>query len=239
VGIVVGATHSRQAVSRVFRVALVIGGVLSGYYLVRLVNAYLAQRRQPTAFPAERADDLLNPLRSVFMPARRTLRRFQLAPGQTVMELGPGPGYHTAEASRAIGSSGRLLCIDLQRGMIERLDARLREAGAGDNVRAIVGDAMHLPLRSATVDRAFLVTVLGEIPRPEEALTELRRVLADGGVVAIDETFRDSDYVRIGKLRSMCGRAGLVQIAHHRSPLGYTACFRRTWLAETSAPISL
>ncbi len=53
-------------------------------------------------------------------------------------------------------------------------------------------------------------------------------MLTGGGVVAIDETFRDSDYVRIGKLRSMCDQAGFVQIAHRRSPLGYTACFRTT-----------
>jgi ubiquinone/menaquinone biosynthesis C-methylase UbiE len=211
---------------RFVRIALIVAGVVSGYYLVRLARAYLAERRLPEAFPAEKADDLLNPLRAVFMPARKTLARFDLDRGQTVLEVGPGPGYYTIEASRIVGPSGRLLCLDVQRGMIERLNSRLTEKDAGENVHSIVSDAMHLPLRSGTVDRVFLVTVLGEIPQPQAALVELRRVLADGGVVAIDETLRDSDYVRIRKLRKMCAEAGFVQIAHRRSPLGYTACFR-------------
>jgi ubiquinone/menaquinone biosynthesis C-methylase UbiE len=211
-------------VGRALRVALIAAGTVSGYYAVKLVREYSAERRRPQAFPADRADDLLNPLRAVFMPASRTLRHFDLRPGQTVLELGPGPGYYTIEASRIVGTTGRLLCLDLQQGMIERLVARLGD-GAG-NVDPLVGDAMRLPLRDGAIDRAFLVTVLGEIPDPTAALAELHRVLAPDGTLAIDETMRDPDYVRVGKLQKMCSEAGFVQIAHHRSPLGYTACFR-------------
>jgi ubiquinone/menaquinone biosynthesis C-methylase UbiE len=85
---------------------------------------------------------------------------------------------------------------------------------------------MRLPLRDATIDRAFLVTVLGEIPDSTAALAELRRVLAPDGMLVIDETMRESDYVRVGKLQQMCAEAGFVQIAHYRSPLGYTVCYR-------------
>jgi ubiquinone/menaquinone biosynthesis C-methylase UbiE len=209
-------------VPRIARVALVIAGVVSGYYLIRLIKEYLGERRQREVFSSDRADDLLNPLRSVLMPARRTLAKFKLAEGQTVLELGPGPGYHTIEASQMVGAEGRVICLDIQRGMIERLLSRVN---AG-NVRAIVGDATQLPLRDGTIDRAYLVTVLGEIPDPVAALCELRRVFTPAGVLAIDETMRDSDYVRLKAMRRMCADAGFVQIAHHRSALGYTALFR-------------
>lgn len=210
----------------VIRIALVITGVVSGYYVLRLITEYLGERRQREVFSADRADDLLNPLRSIFMPARKTLERFDLAEGRTVLEVGPGPGYYTIEASRIVGESGRVLSLDIQRGMIKRLTARLQDAGVDANVRPIVGDAMHLPLRSGMVDRVYLVTVLGEIPEPPAALAELRRVLAHGGLLAIDETMRDPDYVRVDALRKMCADAGFTQIAHHRSLLGYTALFR-------------
>lgn len=77
---------------RLVRVALFIAGVVSGYDLIRLARDYFGERRQREVFSSDRADDLLNPLRSVFMPALKTLAKFDLAAGQTVLELGPGPG---------------------------------------------------------------------------------------------------------------------------------------------------
>jgi ubiquinone/menaquinone biosynthesis C-methylase UbiE len=209
-------------VRRPVRIGLVIAGIVSGYYIVRLARDYFGERREREVFSADRADDLLNPLRSVFMPARKTLAKFGLAEGQTVLELGPGPGYYTIEASRIVGPAGRVICLDIQRGMIERLLSRVDAR----NVRAIVGDATQLPLRDAIIDRVYLVTVLGEIPDPAAALSELRRVLTSAGVLAIDETMRDSDYVRFKAMRRICADAGFVQIAHHRSPLGYTALYK-------------
>ena len=209
---------------RTLRIAVIVAGVVSGYYAIKLTREYSMERRRPEVFSADRADDLLNPLRAVFMPAGKTLKHFDLREGQTVLELGPGPGFYTVEASQIVGVPGRRLCLDVQRGMIERLVAR-RGDGAG-NVDPLVGDAMRLPLRDATIDRAFLVTVLGEILDATDALAELRRVLAPDGMLAIDETMRDSDYVRVGKLQKTCSEAGFVQTAHHRTPLGYTACFR-------------
>jgi ubiquinone/menaquinone biosynthesis C-methylase UbiE len=211
-------------VGRALRIAAIVVGVVSGYYAIKLIRDYSRERRRPEVFSADRADDLLNPLRAVFMPAGKTLKRFNLREGQTALELGPGPGFYTVEASQIVGTHGRLVCLDVQRGMIERLVARIGD-GAG-NVAPLVGDAMRLPLRDATIDRAFLVTVLGEIPDATAALAELRRVLAPDGMLAIDETMRDSDYVRVGKLQKMCAEAGFVQIARHRSLLGYTVCFR-------------
>jgi hypothetical protein len=87
--------------NRVVRIVLIVVGIASGYYLIRLVGLYFAERRRPEAFPAERADDLLNPLRAVFMPARKTLAHFDLGPGQTVLEI--GPGRDTTRSRQAVG----------------------------------------------------------------------------------------------------------------------------------------
>ena len=159
------------------------------------------------------------------MPVAATLERFDIRPGQTVLELGPGPGYYSIEASRMLGPEGRLLCLDIQRGMLDVLARRLAEAGA-DNVGLAVADAMHLPLATASVDRAFLVTVLGEVPDPDAALAELRRVLKPGALLGFCESLGDPDIVFLGKLRNLCGRQGFEEVACYRNPLGYTAVFR-------------
>ena len=209
---------------RLFRIALLVTGIAAAYAGVRYAAAWREERRRKNVFPASEARFLLQPLRHVVMPVRRTLKRFQVGPGQTVLEVGPGPGYYTLEAASMIGPTGRLLCLDIQRGMLDILRDRLAERGVA-NVDLIVADAAHVPLKGASVGIAFLVTVLGEVPRPEAALRELRRVLRDGGNLGFSESFGDPDYVRAGTLRAMCGEAGFREEGHWREILGYTSRF--------------
>lgn len=203
---------------------LALAGLI-GIAVARAVAAWLAERRRREAFPASQATMLLNPLRPLIMPVGKTLVRFGLAPGQTVLELGPGPGYYSLEASRMLGPSGRLLCLDLQRGMLDILAGRIAEAG-GRNAALAVADATRLPLQPASVDRAFLVTVLGEVPDQPAALAELRRVLKPGGLLGFSESLGDPDIVFLGKLRTMCREHGFEEVAHYGNPMAYTAVFR-------------
>lgn len=175
-------------------------------------------------FPARSAAALLNPAREWLQPVRGSLEFFRLAPGQTVLEIGPGPGYFTIEASRMVGPSGRIVCLDVQREMVAILRGRLREHSVG-NAHPLAGDATRLPLADRSIDTAFLVTVLGEVPDRPAALRELRRVIKPGGVLAFTETFRDSDYVFEDTMRDLCRMAGfeLVEVKHQR--LGYVMVF--------------
>ena len=123
----------------------------------------------------------------------RLLDRAGIRPGERVLELGPGPGAFTVEAARRAGPQGRLIAVDIQPRMIAQVEARVRQAGL-TNVETHVASAHSLPLPAASIDRAFLITVLGEIPDPDRALVELHRVLAPDGVLSIGEAFLDPDY---------------------------------------------
>ena len=100
-----------------------------------------------------------------------------------------------------MGPEGRLIAVDIQPKMIAQVKERIRKAGL-TNVETCVADAYRLPLDDASVDRAFLVTVLPEIPEQARALAELRRVLRSpepaegkpGGLLSITEEFPDPDY---------------------------------------------
>ena len=179
---------------------------------------WFSERRKREVLPAHQAQILLIPLRRFFMPVAQTLDRFGVTAGRTVLELGPGPGYYSVEASARLGSGGRLLCLDLQRGMLERLRERLPPTAT--NVDLVVADATALPLRDACADSAFLVTVLGEIPDQAAALGELRRVLRPGGSLGFAETLVDADIVWARDLRRLCGSAGLIEEGFWRNPHG-------------------
>ncbi len=119
------------------------------------------------------------------------MRKF--IPGEWVLELGPGPGIFTVEAARRAGSEGHLVVIDIQPEMIAQVEDRIEQAGLA-NVETHVANALELPLADASLERVFLVTVLGEIPDPQRALAELYRTLKPGGVLSITEEFLDPDY---------------------------------------------
>ncbi|MEX2246142.1 MAG: methyltransferase domain-containing protein [Dehalococcoidia bacterium] len=186
--------------------------------------AWVRERAGKEPFPAGAADALLHPARRLIQPVASTIDAFRLQLGDVALELGPGPGYFTPTAARAVAPGGRLLCLDLQPDMLTRLRSRI--AGAADNVDLVVADAQRLPLRDAVIDNAFLVSILGEVPDESLAVSELRRVIRPGGLLSFSETFRDPDYVREGALRDWCAAAGFDLVARRRQLLGYTARFR-------------
>jgi ubiquinone/menaquinone biosynthesis C-methylase UbiE len=132
-----------------------------------------------------------NPIRRWYM--RPVLDRVGIRPGERVLELGPGPGAFTIEAARRTNPGGRLLAVDIQPKMIAAVERKVREAKQ-NNVETYRADALHVPVDTGSIDRAFLVTVLPEIPDRKRALQELRRVLKPGGVLSITKEFLDPDY---------------------------------------------
>ena len=212
---------------------LVLGFLLFGG--IYLVNWHLVRNRRRGPMPFTEAATLHNPLRPLIHPVRRTLERAHVEAGATVLEVGPGTGYFSVEASRIIGPGGRLLCLDIQRSMLAELSGRLRDAGIA-NAGPILGDATRLPLASDSVDSAYLVAVIGEIPDRVQALQELRRVLRRGGVLSITETLTDPDYQLEDSVRDLCRASGFEPLEHVRGLLGYTMNFRAGRAAESSTP---
>jgi len=164
------------------------------------------------------------PLRGLVNPVRQTLRASHVRAGATVLELGPGTGYFSLEAARMVGPEGRLVCADLQPAMAVALGRRLASSAVG-NAHVVIGEAGALPLADASVDCAFLVTVLGEISDRPRALRELRRVLAPGGILSVSETLADPDYQLIDSVRDLVRATGFQVIEETRRLLGYTSNF--------------
>jgi len=175
-------------------------------------------------FPAKDARALLNPMRALLHPAAPTVRAFGLRPGDVALEIGPGPGYFTVEAARTIGAGGRVICLDIQAGMIAALRARLAAEGV-TNGRLLVGDATRLPFASHSIDNAFLVTVMGEVPDRPQALAELRRVLKPGGALSVVESLTDCDYQFEDAVADVCRATGFLVAGHERHRLGYLMRF--------------
>jgi SAM-dependent methyltransferase len=165
-----------------------------------------------------------NPLRQRYMG--KVLDRIAIQPGERVLELGPGPGAFSVEAARRAGAGGTLVAVDIQPQMIAAVEKKAQQAGV-TNVETHVASAYDLPLEEGSVDRAFLVTVLPEIPDQHRALLELYRVLKSGGVLSITEEFLDPDYPLARTTIRWAGEAGFELAERHGNWFVYTLNFRK------------
>ena len=66
--------------------------------------------------------------------------------GMTVLEPGPGMGFFTAELAKLVGASGRVICVDVQSKMIDKLKRRLAKLKLNGRVdaRLALPDSMGL-----------------------------------------------------------------------------------------------
>jgi ubiquinone/menaquinone biosynthesis C-methylase UbiE len=149
------------------------------------------------------------------------LERAGVAPGIRVLDAGCGPGRLTLPAAQRVGSSGRVLALDLQPRMLQMLARRVREAGLANVaiVRARLGDGA---LPAEAFDVALLVTVLGEIPLRLTALREIHRSLRPGGVLSVTEVLPDPHYQPLGRVRALAHEAGFREQSLVSGWLSYT-----------------
>jgi SAM-dependent methyltransferase len=194
-------------------------GALAG---AATLGAALWWRRNPSACPYNQRFWVNAPHPLITRPRLR--EALVPAPGQRVLEVGPGTGYYALEVAGWLLPGGRLDVFDLQQEMLDHTLRRAEERGLV-NLVAMQGDARALPYADGTFDAAYLVTVLGEIPDQEAALRELARVVKPAGRVVVGELFGDPHWVSPGRLRERAERAGLRFEHRLGSPLGYFARF--------------
>jgi ubiquinone/menaquinone biosynthesis C-methylase UbiE len=157
--------------------------------------------------PEFMADLIDHPLRRKFQPPYETAVRHGLEAGMRVLEVGPGSGTYTMGAARRVGPLGKLVTIDIEPRMIERVERKAQAAGV-TNVEARVADVYDLPFENASFDVVYMIAVIGEIPDPNRAMREFYRVLTPAGTLVFSELLLDPDYPLASTLIRMASSAG-------------------------------
>jgi ubiquinone/menaquinone biosynthesis C-methylase UbiE len=104
-----------------------------------------------------------------------------LRTGDRVLDAGCGTGRALPPLRAAVGPSGVVLGADLTPAM---LDAAVRARRHREG-RLLLADVTALPLRSAALDAVFAAGLISHLPRPEQNLRELARVVRPDGVLAL------------------------------------------------------
>ncbi|MFB6200637.1 MAG: protein-L-isoaspartate(D-aspartate) O-methyltransferase [Halorhabdus sp.] len=96
--------------------------------------------------------------------------RLDLEPGQDVLEIGTGCGYHAAVTAEVVGAE-HVYSVEYHASLAERARRRLAETGY-EGVSITVGDGHDGWPEHAPYDRAYLTCAASEIP--EAVIDQLR-----------------------------------------------------------------
>ncbi|HME72760.1 MAG TPA: class I SAM-dependent methyltransferase [Myxococcota bacterium] len=189
--------------------------------LLLVVAVCLVWRWSRWPCPAWLVPLLENPYFEAVAGAKTVLERAGVRFGMRVLDAGCGPGRLTLPAAARVGPSGRVVALDIQAAMLEKLKSRVATQGLAnvEFFRAGLGDGK---LPASEFDVALLVTVLGEIPDQIAALRELHRSLRPGGVLSVTEVLPDPHYQTVAHVRQLAAEVGFHESQIIRGWLSFT-----------------
>ena len=113
---------------------------------------------------------------------------------KTVLELATGTGLI---AKHIVNAAAHIEATDASAEMV--LEAKRDNQSA--KLHFSVQDMFHLPYADASYDVIIVANALHIVPDPEKALSEIRRVLKDDGVL-VAPTFTHADNAFFGKVKA-------------------------------------
>lgn len=107
--------------------------------------------------------------------------------GQTLLDLGCGPGFCSKELAYIVGGTGRVLGVDLDEGYIQHFAqvAKLYHL----NMEGICSDFNDLQLHPESLDGMYCRWALAWIPNAKEILEKVYHALKPGGKMVIHEYY--------------------------------------------------
>jgi SAM-dependent methyltransferase len=132
----------------------------------------------------------------------KVLAALELKPGMVVADVGVGTGYFAFRMAPRVGEAGKVLGVDIQPEMLDKLKAKAAELGV-KNVEGVLGEEQDPKLPAGQVDLVLMVDVYHELSHPYEMMAAIRKSLKPGGRVALVEYRKEDPAVPIKEVHKM------------------------------------
>ena len=168
-------------------------------------------------------------LRPCFQSPGRILGRHVEA-GMTVLDVGCGEGFFSLPLVRLVGSRGRVVCVDVEAEVIERLRKRAARAGLSGRIDARVWEERCVEADELTgrVDFALAFYVVHHAADARALMAGVHKALKPGGRFLVVEPGHHAS-VREREAVEMEGRrAGFEVLDHPRRGRDWAVLFARS-----------
>lgn len=177
-------------------------------------------------FPPSLAFTLLIPLRNVFLSPKKLIKQLEIKENDTILEIGPGPGYFSIPVARHL-KNGKLMLADIQHLMLDIAKKRIQKKKL-KNVKYTILNGTELPFANHTFDIAFMVTVLGEIEKKDCYIKELKRTIKNNGLLAISELPGDPDHLSKKEIIKLLTKHGFTKHKTYGKKNNFTIIFKNS-----------
>ncbi len=114
--------------------------------------------------------------------------------GETVLDLGSGPGLDCFLAAKAVGESGHVIGLDMTQDMLDLANANRNKLGAA-NVEFRKGEMEAMPIDDGTVDVIISNCVINLSPDKDAVFSESARVLRSNGRLHVSDVVLSRELV--------------------------------------------
>ncbi|MBN1382806.1 MAG: methyltransferase domain-containing protein [Deltaproteobacteria bacterium] len=128
-----------------------------------------------------------NPILPLVRKPYKILDAAGLKKGQTVFEIGCGPGFFTIPAAKIVGDQGYVYACDIQPRFVARVKEKM-EKEALRNITPMYVNASNTGLPDKSVDLAFIFGLRYIAGGLDNVILEICRILKDQGVLSFEKT---------------------------------------------------
>jgi ubiquinone/menaquinone biosynthesis C-methylase UbiE len=119
----------------------------------------------------------------MFSDPKQIIEQCGIQAGMVIADFGSGSGFYTLEVGKALGGTGKVYAIDVQKDLLVRLQGNARKENL-TNIDVIWGDIEKpsgTKIADSTVDLVLLCTILFQVEDKKGCINEVKRLLVPGG----------------------------------------------------------
>jgi ubiquinone/menaquinone biosynthesis C-methylase UbiE len=131
----------------------------------------------------------------------KLLGNMNIAPGDTIADIGAGSGYHVFKMA-PIADEGLIYAVDIQEEMLAALREK-KDNRSIKNIAIVKGNEKSVNLPENSVDKVLMVDVYHEFRYPVEMLASIREALRPDGKIYLIEYRAEDPQVPIKRLHKM------------------------------------
>jgi ubiquinone/menaquinone biosynthesis C-methylase UbiE len=135
--------------------------------------------------PVELADSLDSKIRRWLQNPQKILSPF-VKEGMKVLDVGCGPGYFSVELAKMVGISGKVYAADLQEGMLQKLNNKIRGTSLEKIIQLIKCEKDDIVVPEK-VDFILAFYMVHEVPDKNKLFKTLKNIVNDNGEFLIVE----------------------------------------------------